>query len=46
MRTGIAEARLQGLFFAAVGSEGARELIRVRLHEMDRVERADLLCAA
>lgn len=31
---------------AAVGSEGARELIRARLNEMGRIEGSDYLCAA
>ena len=31
---------------AAVGSEGARELIRARLREMGRTEVADFICAA
>jgi len=36
----------QSFVIAAVGSEGARDLIRARLREMGRVEGEDFVCAA
>jgi len=40
------EKHQDGFVIAAVGSAGARELIRARLREMDRAEGDDFVCAA